>query len=72
MQVINGIKVVIEGMEGKTDKLEVRFTHNQRVRKENRWLFFPTFEFFVKNFQISIRSNFAFFSDFDNSRRDKS
>ena len=72
MEVINRIKIVIEGMEGKTDKLEVRFTYNQSVRKENRWLFFPTFVFFVKNFEIEIRWNFAFFTDFDDSRRDKS
>ena len=50
MQVVDRIKVMVGRMKGKSNKLEVRLTHNQCIGRNNRWFFFLNFIFFVKDF----------------------
>ena len=44
----DGIDVMIERMERKTDELEVWLTNHQRIWRKNRRFFFPTFVFGIK------------------------
>ena len=50
IEVVNRINIMLEGIKGKTNKLEVRFTHDQIVGGKNGWFFFATFIFLIKNF----------------------
>ena len=72
VEVVNRINVMIKGVKGKMNKLELRFAHDQRTRGNNGWIFFPTFILFIKKFQVAIPWNLIFFSNFNNGRRNRS
>ena len=65
MEVVNRIKIVIEGMKRETDDLKMWFANHLRVRGKNRRFLFPTCVFGIEKFNVTISQNFAFFLDSD-------
>ena len=63
MKVVDKVKVVIEGMERKTNDLEVWFANHQRVRRKKWRFLFPTIVFGINEVHVAISWDLALVSD---------